>query len=277
MLHGRVDLKRNRVGFLTLSLAVGLLACGGSASPSSSAPPPTTTTTTGAAATYQPINPAPVSAVEAFLTAEIAGDFEASFSLLSDDDQRAAGDQAGWVADHYLVLPTIQGFQLTADSADGTRAEVMADLSLEAGLDQVIGLTPGNADSNWVLSKDAGEWKISFAQSRIEPVYLEDADAHEAVEQWAVRRQRCEPATESDASLLGFPSLAEGLCGSVGPLRAGPVMPLVDAAESAPFLAAFGPEVGRWARVVAIEGAHPLRAVIAPIGHEWVVIGVLDA
>jgi hypothetical protein len=57
MLHGRVDLKRNRVGFLTLSLAAGLLACGGLVPPSSSAPPPTTTTTTGAAATYHPINP----------------------------------------------------------------------------------------------------------------------------------------------------------------------------------------------------------------------------
>jgi len=288
---------RNSVGILALWLITGIAACGNprppasiSGSPISGAPvpgaavsgestsgAPSTSAGRGSASAYRPNNPDPVSAVESFLIAEIDGDFEASFSLLSKADQAAAGDLAGWVAEHYLVIPTIRGFRLTADSADGTRAEVQAGLSLEAGLDQLVGLTPEKAESTWVLFEEAGEWRISFTQSGIDPVYLDDASAPVAVERWVLRRQNCEPAADWDASLLGFPSLVGTLCGSEGAIRAGIPVPLADAAESAPFLAAFGPDVGRWARVVPVDGAHPFRAVIAPIGNEWVVIGVLEA
>jgi hypothetical protein len=276
MLRGRFVLGTNRIGFLTLGLLASLVACSSPTSPPSTVPS-STTSTTEATGTYRPNNPDPVSAVEAFLTAEIDGDFGGSFKLLAEADQAAAGDPAAWVAEHYLVIPTIRGFQLTADSAEGTKVEVRADLILEAGLDQVVGLTPAEADSNWVVVEEAGEWRISFTQSGIEPRYLDDAAAPAAVERWAVQRQKCESVTEWDASLLGYPSLAEALCGSEGTVAAGTPGLLADAAESAPFLAAFGPDVGRWARVVPVDGAHPFRAVTAPIGNEWVVIGVLDA
>ena len=51
-------------------------------------------------------------------------------------------------------------------------------------------------------------------------------------------------------------------------------MPLEDAADAAPFLAAFGPEVGIWARVVDVETPIALRLVLAPIGEQWRVVGV---
>jgi hypothetical protein len=272
--------ERIRDGLVALCLLASVVACNGSGSGSDLVVPEprvSSTTTIAVAPTYRPANPGPVTAVELFLTAEIAGEFEASFEMLSQADQESAGGVEGWIAEHYLVVPTIRGFRFTADSADGTRAEISADLSLEPDLDQVVGLTPEKAASTWVLFEEAGDWKVAFEESRIEPVYLDDEGAPAAVEEWAVRRQNCEPTTEWDASLLGFPSLAEAMCGSEGPVEAGEAVPLADAAESEPFLAAFGPEVGLWARVVPIDGEHPLRAVVAPIGDEWVVIGVLDA
>lgn len=57
-------------------------------------------------------------------------------------------------------------------------------------------------------------------------------------------------------------------------MEVGPPLPL-DALDAAPFLAAFGPEATSWARVVAVTDPVPLRAVVAPIGQEWLVIGVL--
>ena len=44
-----------------------------------------------------------------------------------------------------------------------------------------------------------------------------------------------------------------------------------------PVVAAFGDQSSDWARVVTVSGSHPLRAVLAPLGDTWIVIGVLAA
>lgn len=271
-------LERIRSGLLGLCLLAVVVACDGSVSePPSSDAAVSTTTTVAISSTYVAENPEPVAAVESFLTAEIAGDFEGSFKLLSQADQEAAGGVDGWVAEHYLVVPTIRGYQLTADTAGATRAEVLAGLNLEADLDQLVGLIPGHADATWIVVEEGDEWRIAFAESRIDPVFLEDGAAPAAVAEWVANRQSCQPDTERDFALVGFSSLADPLCGSSGSVRVSDPMPLEDAADAAPFLAAFGPEVGIWARVVEVQAPVALRVVAAPIGDQWVVIGVLEA
>ena len=269
---------RSRERVVAILFLAGIAACTTDPAPtpsSTTALPSSTTVVIETASTYDPSNVGSVSALTEFLTAEVDGDFEASFELLSSVDQGTTAGADGWTAEHYLVVPTILDFQLVADSSEGTRAEVSVNLTLEAGLDQMVGLRPAHADSTWVLLEEVGEWRVVFTESRIEPVYLDEATAPRAVEQWAAHRQNCEPATEWDTSLLGFPSLAESLCGSTGAIRIGDPVRLTDAADASSFLAAFGPEVGIWARVVPVDGEFPLRAVVAPIGEEWVVIGVL--
>jgi hypothetical protein len=271
-------LERIRIGVLGLCLFASVVACDRSDSGllSSASPVSTTTTTMAVASAYRPENPGPVAAVERFLNLEIAGDFEASFDLLSQADQEAAGGAEGWVAEHYLVVPTIRGFHLTADTADGTRAEVSAGLSLQAELDQLVGLIPGDADATWVVLEEGDEWRVAFTESRIDPVFPDDATAPAAVAGWGSRRQSCLPEEEGDLALLGFPTLADPLCGSTGRVTVSGPSPLEDAADAAPFLAAFGPEVGIWARVVEVQTPIALRVVVAPIGERWVVIGVLE-
>lgn len=272
-------LRRNRIGLVALWLIGSVVACGGSESafPELVSPISTTTTIeTPAASTYSPQNPEPVRIVERFLTAEIAGDFEASFELLSEADQEAAGGVEGWVAEHYLVVPPIIGFRLTADSVEGTKAEVLARLSLQAELDQLVGLIPGDAEANWVLVEaPAGEWRVAFTESRVDPVFLDDATASSAVMEWGSTRQSCQPQEDGDLALLGFPTLADPLCGATGRVTVSAPTRLEDAADAAPFLAAFGPEVGIWARVVEVQTPIALRVVVAPVGDRWVVIGVL--
>jgi hypothetical protein len=268
-------LERIRMGLSGLCLLASVVACDGSDS-AVVVPDHATTTTTAFAPTYHPANLGPVSAVELFLTAEIAGAFEASFDRLSQADQESAGGVEGWVADHYLVVPTIRGFRFTADEADGPRAEVTADLSLQAELDQLVGLRPGEAAATWVLVEEGGEWRVAFSESRIAPVYLDEATAPPAVKEWTANRQACQPQPEGEPALLGFPALADRLCGAEGQVAVGPPSLLEDAADASPFLAAFGPEVGLWARVVSVETPIDLRVVAAPVGERWVVIGVLE-
>jgi hypothetical protein len=261
---------------MALWLITSMVACDSSESAFLPPASPATTTTIDAAPTFSPQNPEPVAAVERFLTAEVAGDFEASFELLSLADQEAAGGVEGWVAEHYLVVPPIRAFRLTADTVDGTRAEVLAGLRLQAGLDQLVGLIPGDAEATWVLVEaTAGEWRVAFTESRIDPVFLDDASAASAVEDWGSARQSCQPQ-EGDLTLLGFPTLADPFCGSTGRVTVSGPLSLEDAADAAPFLAAFGPEVGIWARVVEVQTPIALRVVVAPIGERWVVIGVLE-
>ena len=270
-------LERIRIGLLGLCLLAGVVACDVSDSAAGVADPDvSTTTTTAVTPTYRPANPGPVAAVELFLTAEIAGEFEASFELLSQADQESAGGVEGWVAEHYLVVPTIRGFRFTADKADGPRAEVSAGLSLQAELDQLVGLRPGEADATWILVEEAGEWRVAFSESLIAPVFLDDATAPDAVAEWTASRQSCRPEAESEPALLGFPTLAGPLCGAAGQVTVSAPSMLEDAADASPFLAAFGPEVGLWARVVSVQTPIALRVVVAPLGEHWVVIGVLE-
>ena len=270
-------LERIRIGFLGLCLFAGVVACDRSDSNSVVPDSPVSTTTTLAVgSTYLPDNPGPVAVVERFLTAEIAGDFEESFELLSQADQEAAGGVDGWVAEHYLVVPTIRGFRLTADTADGTRAEVSTGLSLEADLDQVVGLIPGDANATWVLVEERDDWRVAFTESRIAPVFLDDSTVSTAVAEWVSSRQSCLPETDRDLAILGFPTLADPLCEATGSVTVSGPSSLEDAADAAPFLAAFGPEVGIWARVVTVQTPIALRVVAAPIGDQWVVIGVLE-
>ena len=268
---------KRRIGMWGLCLVASIVACDGSgAAVVTPTAPVATTTTTVNAATYVPAAPEPVATVEGFLTAEVAGDFETSFTLLAQDDQEAAGGAEGWVAEHYLVVPTIRGFRLIADSVGAGKAVVSTDLSLEPGLDELIGLTPADAGATWVVVEEAGGWRVAFTESRIDPVFLDDATAPAAAEEWVADQQSCMGEPEGTLPVLGFPNLADPLCGTAGPVRVSGPLALEDAAEAAPFLAAFGPEVGIWARVVEVETPIDLRLVLAPVGERWRVVGVLE-
>lgn len=270
------DIRRSL--FRGVIAALLLVACNAApaAAPTTSVPA-TTTSTVAPIPAYFPDNPDAVAAVEGFLTAEGQGNFSESFDLLSAVDQEQAGDREAWVADHLFLLPPITGFQFTSDQVVDDRVEVMAQLELRPGLDELVGLTPGEADAIWVVVEEDDEWKVAFTESSVVPLYLEDSGAPAAVEIWVEERRQCATPTEWEGGLLGFPVLADQLCDASGAVEVGEVTTLADAAESEPFLAAFGPEVGIWARVVPVMSPTPMRAVVAPIGPEWVVIGVLEA
>ena len=86
--------------------------------------------------------------------------------------------------------------------------------------------------------------------------------------------RQCASAEEYEGGLLGNPGLAESLCGT-GPVEVGQPGPLEDQIDAAQFIGAFGPEFDQWGRAVTVESPTPMRVVLAPVGDQWVVIGVL--
>jgi hypothetical protein len=217
----------------------------------------------------------PEAAVHGFLAAELKGDFEASFHFLSPQDRRAFRGPAAWVAEHADLLPPLTGFNIESITELDDRAEVTTLLEFEAGLDEVVGLIPGRARFTWAVASLDDAWWIVWFESSLLPIYPPDAEAVRAVRSWAEARQACRPAREYEGGLFGTPGLAEQLCGARGTVQLGEPGRLENAVDAAPFVAAFGPEFGQWGRVVPIMGPVQLRSVVAPVGEEWMVIGVL--
>ncbi len=227
--------------------------------PGTGPPPP------GAAA------PSPEAAVEGFLSAEIAGDLASSFAFLDADARSTFGSVAGWTANHAELLAPVRAYEV--EEVDD--AEVVTLVTFEPGLDEVMGLVAERTRVTWATSEEGGSWGVDLDASTLEPLHPSDDGAPAAVAAWAEAHQACEPDPRTwEGNLRGSPALAESLCGAPGAVEVGPALPL-SAVDAAPFLAAFGPDASTWARVVPVTAPVPLRAVVAPIGQEWLVIGVL--
>lgn len=212
----------------------------------------------------------PEAAVDGFLRAEAAGDFEASFGFLSATTRSEFASPAGWIASHADLVPPVVEFLVEEVDDD----EVVTLVRFEPSLDQIQGLVAERARVTWETSDDGGSWGVDLASSTFEPLYPSDDAAPEAVRAWAEGHQDCGTPRTWDGNLQGSPALAKRLCAQEGTVEVGPALPLAPV-DAGPFLAAFGPDVGEWARVVAVTAPVELRAVVAPIGQEWLVIGVL--
>lgn len=221
----------------------------------------------------------PRAAVEGFLDAEVEQDFASSFGFLSAASRSQYGSPERWIASHADVLPVVRDYEIEGvedPDEPGGPTEVVALLTFESSLDQVVGLVPERLRVTWVTTADEGTWGVDLSTSTFEPLYPPEDQAPGAVRQWAEAHQDCGPAPSWDGNLVGSPALAEGLCGTDGEVQVGNVLPLGQI-EASSVLTAFGPEAVDWARVVPVTGPLDLRAVVAPIGQQWLVIGVLPA
>jgi hypothetical protein len=218
----------------------------------------------------------PVDAVQSFLAAEIRADYAESYGLLSAPDRAEVGSRSEWEAAHGQ-LPIVTGVTLGVVTGDGTRAEVEAEVTFEPALDETRGLVPARAHGVWVAVAEDGGWRVAHSERRLLPQYPDGNGAVTAAETWAQVRTECRAGDEYDGGLLGATGPVMALCGAPGPVDAGAVSNLEPGVGVEPFLAAFGPEVLSWARVVPLAGPVPLAVVLAPVADRWVVVGALDS
>ncbi len=218
----------------------------------------------------------PVGAVRQYLDGEVAGEFEQSYTALSNDSRGDAGSLGDW-AETATERPTIVRFEIdpAADEspAGGSSVTVTGQLTLDPRLDEVSGFVPQRAAVEWQVVAEDGGWRLDLADSAVRPVLPDEREATAAAERWARARQQCRVEGEYDGSLLGSPALAEDLCGREGAVVAGPPAPLDDSIGTQ-VVAAFGPDALTWARTVPISGVAELSVVTAPYGDGWVVVGV---
>ncbi|MEX0659434.1 MAG: hypothetical protein WD080_09900 [Egibacteraceae bacterium] len=228
--------------------------------------------------TVEPGVPAgsPEGAVTAFLDAELAGDLADSYLLLSLPDRQEYRTPAGWVATHADVLPPVTDYEVEGVTADDGRAAVVSLVRFEPSLDPSVGLVPARARATWVVVAEGDGWAVALQESTFEPLHPPEGEAADAVRAWAASHQRCEPDGEHTV-VLGLPALARALCDAGGAVQVGDVERFNEGFDTNSFLASYGEPVLEWARVVPVTEPVELRAVVAPIGQDWTVIGVLDS
>lgn len=220
-------------------------------------------------------------AVTLFLRALTDGRPDEAFALLDGPSRQRYPSAASWVrAQGNLAVPT--GFELGPSRAvfgtpDAVEIEVAA--THRPSLDPVRGLVPGRSRSLWRASREGEAWRVGAQPERAVPVLPPDADAAVAVSGWVARLQACDGpgavAQQAGDYLYGPADFVQAPCDSKGAWKVGDPVGLDRTPDPKDYLAAFGPGVGGWTRLVPVDGpGSRFFAVVAPIGDAWQVMGV---
>ena len=228
-------------------------------------------------------------ALASFLTAHARGDFAAAYRLLDRDGRDSYPTAADWVAaQDDRLQPT--GFRLGATrGAPGGAVDVQATVWHQAGVDPFTGLTPGRTNDRWRLRREGGAWRVAPDPVEQVPVLPGEQLATVAVQAWVSQLAACQPAAaarfEAGGDRYGPADLPELPCRNPGRWTAGAATRLDQGADTSAFVAAFGPSVQDWARLVPVRGpggpgsdsGSGFDVVAAPVGDGWRVLGTTPA
>lgn len=224
----------------------------------------------------------PEAALRGYLAAEAAGEWERSYDFLTTEEREVAyPSTALWVSAH-ADFPTVTGYRIddVQVEEEGGTATIQTLTGFEPMLDPVLGLVAARGRTTWALQQDEdGTWRVDAAATTNQPLYPDSDGAAEALRAWVDTRVACEDTADMEAGLVGTPALARALCEEEQEqaIEITAIGALTDSSDVAPLLSQFGPEVFAWARTARVQAATPFVAVLAPIGEEWRVVGVLPA
>ena len=234
-----------------------------------------TTTPTTAAPDTSTAPESAVAAIEGFLAAEQEGTLTESFTFLSREDRQTLGSVAGWEAAHADLLPPVETFSIRSGEKTGGSSQVVTDVAFTPSLDEVSGLVPGDAIVTWHLVRESGGWRIALFETVVEPRYAPEIAATESARRWVIDRTACIMAEEYEGGLLGNPGLADSLCGAAGPVEVGTAGTARGPDRRCPVRRGVRSGVRSMGPRGDSRVPVPLQVVLAPVGVDWIVIGVL--
>jgi len=217
-------------------------------------------------------------AVQRFLQAGADGDFATAYGLLDRAGQRRYPSLARWTraqADRDQVT----GVQIGAERRAGDRtARVTVELTRPATIDPFAGLVPARTVEVWRASSQDGSWRVAADPVSVKAHLPSDDRAPEAVTAWVQRLLGCDlqgaASLQAGADLYGPADLAEAPCKERGRWTVADPEGFDAAVEPEAYVAAFGPEVGSWARLVPVQGPRTrFHVVVGPVGDAWRVLG----
>jgi hypothetical protein len=217
-------------------------------------------------------------AVRRFLQASAGGDPEVAYGLLDRAGLRRYPSLARFTraqADRAPVTAVRGGAERRAGPA---QAEVTVTLAHPPAIDPFTGLVPARTVEAWRASRQDGRWRVAAAPLSVRAALPADDRAPGAVTAWVERLLGCDRAgaagLQAGPELYGPADLAERPCAEPGRWTVAGPESFDAAVEPEAYVAAFGPEVGSWARLVPIQGPRSrFSVVVGPLGDAWRVLG----
>lgn len=223
----------------------------------------------------------PLAALASFLGAIADGTPEQAYPLLDTASRERFPTVESWVqaqADRLVPL-TFSAGASSPVPGDPDAAVFEVTATHEPSLDAFRGLVPGRSSTRWKVRNDGGGWRVGADPVSFEPLLPGEETVPQTVRDWVTRQAACDgPGARSlqvEGRLLGPVDLTRAPCEDGGTWRVGEPVTLERAADSQAFLAAFGPNVASWARLVPVEGPDDgFLVAAAPLGDDWRVMGV---
>jgi hypothetical protein len=217
-------------------------------------------------------------AVRRFLQASADGDPEVAYGLLDRAGLRRYPSLARFTraqADRPPVIAVRAGAERRAGPG---QAEVTVTLAHPAAIDPFTGLVPARTVETWRASRQDGRWRVAADPLSVRAALPADDRAPEAVTAWVERLLGCDRAgaagLQAGPQLYGPADLAELPCAERGRWTVAAPEGFDAAVEPEAYVAAFGPEVGSWARLVPVQGPRSrFSVVVGPLGDAWRVLG----
>lgn len=219
-------------------------------------------------------------AVATYLRARSQGHARTSYALLAPSARRTYPSEATWL-DALPDLPAPKTFTITGDKAAGSGMDVSVDVRRTPILNSFVGFVPGHATEVYRAVPSKAGWRVDAEPVSVTPKLVSDRTAAADVTAWLERVSTCDGAgavaLQVSSELLGDPSLAGAICTKHAQLHAAPAQPMVGDPSTAPFLSAYGPDIGSWARLVPVTGPNQQLLVgVAPLGGSWRVFGIVS-
>jgi len=221
-------------------------------------------------------------ALEAFLQAEADGRADAAHALLTDEAKRSEGPAPAWQASRPDRLVPV-AFQVTAErpTAEGVDFEVAATHT--PVINPFVGFVPSRTQERWrVLRQQGDRWRVEPSPASVRPLLPAEGPAPDVAHGWLQRLAACDgagakpfqvgPVVYGPLDLLGAPCQEGGTWTTAAPVS------LDRGEDPKELVAAFGPDVGRFVRLVPAQGPKTsVMVAVAPLGEDWRVLGVLAA
>lgn len=218
-------------------------------------------------------------AVATYLRARSDGDAATSYALLAPVSLRSYPSQATWL-DALPDLPAPMTFNVMDGKATGDGMDVSVDVRRTPVLNSFVGYVPAHAVEVYRAFRSGAAWRVEAAPVRVLPDLISDRTAAADVTAWLNRVAACDStgatALQVSPDLLGDDSLSGAICAKHARLRASAARPMVGGPDTAAFLAAYGPDLASWSRLVPVAGeGRQLLVGVAALGQSWRVFGIV--
>jgi hypothetical protein len=222
-------------------------------------------------------------ALSYFLQSLVDGRPDDAYAVLDPSSRRRFPSPGSWRrAQADLTPPTEFEVGLSRPAfGGGERAEIEVTSSQNPSLDATRGLVPARSRSLWTVERTAEGWRVGADPVSVVPILPPDGGGTTTVTAWVDRLRACDPpgaaSLQVGAYLYGPAAYVRAPCERQGSWTVGDPTGLASAGDPRDLVAAFGPAVDSWARLVPVEGPGTrFYAVVAPMGDAWQVVGVAD-